>query len=283
MRLIEDHFRGRHARGGSMAFWRSKSLDHRARWVKLEVATAFTLVELLVVIGIIALLMGILLPALGTARENARTVACLSNLRQLSVAASIYCTGNGGYYPVAYWVESKPPLVISTSWDFTTVRDTSASTTTIEPGLLWQGGGAGQIQQCPSYDGKSNTAADPFTGYNYNTSFIGHGQNESVVAPLKMSQIRQASRCAIFGDGEYAGGADKFMRAPFPNHGDAAFTNRAAGTQGFRHRKMTNVAFVDGHAESCAKRCRQTTPAEVGKLTAGTGFLSDDNSAYDPG
>ncbi len=59
----------------------------------------FTLIELLVVISIIALLVGILLPALGAARRSAQGVACLSNVRQIGVALGVHVTENNGLLP----------------------------------------------------------------------------------------------------------------------------------------------------------------------------------------
>ena len=151
------------------------------------------------------------------------------------------------------------------------------------PGLLWQGETIEKIHQCPSFKGSHNWFADPYTGYNYNTSYIGHGQGESIVVPTMAIMVKRPSQCALFGDGQYAGGANKFMRAPLSDPAaDPSCNYRYAGTQGYRHCSKTNVVWCDGHTSSEKELYTKIEPASQENLIApGTGFLSPDNSAYD--
>jgi prepilin-type N-terminal cleavage/methylation domain-containing protein/prepilin-type processing-associated H-X9-DG protein len=74
----------------------------------LQRHSGFTLVELLVVIGIIAVLIGILLPVLGKARESAIAVQCMSNLRQFAVADQMYVNQYNWHMP-GWWPQASSP------------------------------------------------------------------------------------------------------------------------------------------------------------------------------
>jgi prepilin-type N-terminal cleavage/methylation domain-containing protein/prepilin-type processing-associated H-X9-DG protein len=73
----------------------------------VRIRRAFTLIELLVVIGIIAVLVGILLPVLNATRGQARSVACMNNMRQVTSAVGLYASANGNRLPWNYFMGDK--------------------------------------------------------------------------------------------------------------------------------------------------------------------------------
>jgi len=128
----------------------------------------FTLVELLVVIGIISALMALLLPALNKAREQGRMVSCLSNIRQLCMAANLYADDNHERFPAPAWTgDPEPDDWIYWQQD----RDQTQGTL-----MHYLGGYIPGILRCPSDDLASHrttkgSSTDPSDVYLYSYTF----------------------------------------------------------------------------------------------------------------
>ncbi len=228
---------------------------------------AFSLIELMIVVAIISVLGSLILTAVGTARDSARRVKCVNNLRQMVIAATMYEL-DYGMYPPAF------------------ERDFETGETRTWEAILWDADAESRIQQCPSFHGEAMWEDDRYTGYNYNASYVGGTilrRGATILPASKPSACRIAignpSTCALFGDGEYECGANKFMRSPYPGDLDTDASLALGGTQGYRHRGKTNVGFADGHVESLKKI--YTDSAAGGQPARGCGFLSPNNSLYD--
>jgi type II secretory pathway pseudopilin PulG len=155
--------------GGDAMFWFRQDAFARRRPV------AFTLVELLVVIGIIAVLISILLPALSKARESAKRAQCLSNLHQIHIFLSMYANANRQQIPLGF-VKRGTQMSKQENY-FITIKPTGGAAPSggtsiryVGLGLLLPSGlmkeGEARVLYCPSFEGdlfhSFNTEENPW-------------------------------------------------------------------------------------------------------------------------
>ena len=255
----------------------------------------FTLIEVIVSIAIVTVLMSLIVPGLRSVAESGRSAKCASNLRQMATAAHAYSVSWKDSYPAAILYKVSTSGMRTIAWDWEQRPDG-----TVAPGPLWAFTNTPtEIMQCPSFDGPSTFGNDPATGYNYNTSFIGAEGQFPLLGPdgnwidgwnaarkgVPVASHRRPSETALFGDGGWKGGANKFMRAPSASvEGDLGVVY--GGGQAFRHRGCANCVFLDGHVEGWTQCCEgmlATQPLLHEILGYGkNGFLTEDDSAYDP-
>jgi len=149
--VLRRHSFGASATAGSLVvrhLVRAKALAGARR-------PAFTLTELLVVISVITLIIAILLPALSRAKEKAREVTCLNNLKQLQICAKLYSMDNDGFLPpnrYAYNIATKAPsLGFSEKLTWCAgLAPFDTTTENVERGLLFPYNKSTDIYRCPS-------------------------------------------------------------------------------------------------------------------------------------
>ncbi|MEM1097183.1 MAG: DUF1559 domain-containing protein [Planctomycetota bacterium] len=241
-------------------------------------SAGFTLIELLVVISIIALLIGILLPALGAARGTAQAAACLSNLRQIGIACQTYAGDYDEALPPHNFAD---PNLISASglpnanrwWCIADVagdeREVFAQSL-LGPYL----GGASEIGGCPTFDPPAAYVEDVRAGFGISVPPIDYAYNglmlgvpDPVVGaarwiPYRLSQIKDPTRTVLLTDaGQYLPGYEgevvfsvEFELQPpvadtLPERGSSAPDSSIATVHG-RHAGNANAAWADGHASA---------------------------------
>ncbi len=212
----------------------------------------FTLVELLVVIGIIALLISILLPSLNKAREQGNRVACLSNLRQLGGAMIMYTNENKGWFPRAAASGTYDDDWIF--WQTTRIQNDGALVKYMGSTFV------AAHYRCPSDDPQSHQTYP----YSYTMNELMGGLlfppavNGDLHLRIKITMVKRPTDKILLLD-EASTTIDDGCWAPqhYPKDGKNLLSNRhdkKSETSTDPNAGNGNALFVDGHADSIARK-----------------------------
>jgi prepilin-type N-terminal cleavage/methylation domain-containing protein/prepilin-type processing-associated H-X9-DG protein len=243
-----------------------QALPHSRRVV--EPPRGFTLIELLVVIAIIAILAGLLLPALSRAKEKARSVACLNHLKQLQLCYQLYAVDFAGALPpnnFVFEISSGGPIDSAFDAAITWCSgDTRFDTTTenIESGLLFPYNESPAIYHCPSDPSRVQTPEGEILpmkrtrSYNMGQSINGVPlEPEGYILPPAFSKESDMTRPApsgvfVFIDTHEQDISDSHFGIPPPGWFPYLLRHETWwNLPANRHSQGANLSFADGHVE----------------------------------